>query len=286
MKGRESRMVREWIQRNVVASYILVAYGITWSIALLLALSYHGVISLGIPFGLHYVLPYGPMLSALVLTWVRGGKDSLRGLLGRMSKWRIKPVWIVTAVFSVWVFYIYAALFMLAIGQPWPDLSIFGQVLYLPYLTFLGSWALWIFTYGIGEETGWRGYLLPHLQARYSALVSSLIVSLFWAAWHTPMFLYNENLIALGPVGTVFWVIGLMFGSVLLTWLYNNTEGSILMTAIWHGTFNTFTAATGQAASVTSGIISMLVMVLVVCVVIIYKPKNLSRSERQQEVEL
>ncbi|MFW9789322.1 MAG: hypothetical protein ACFFE1_16745, partial [Candidatus Thorarchaeota archaeon] len=153
-------MVREWIQRNTVASYILLAYGITWSLALILAMSYHGVINLGIPFGLHYLLPYGPMLSALILTWVRDGRDGFRGLLGRMSKWRIKPVWIITAVFSVWVFYIASALMMMVMGQPWPDLSIFSQVMYLPYLTFLGAWALWIFTYGIGEETGWRGYLL------------------------------------------------------------------------------------------------------------------------------
>ncbi|MFW9792792.1 MAG: CPBP family intramembrane glutamic endopeptidase [Candidatus Thorarchaeota archaeon] len=278
-------MVKDWIQRNVVASYILLAYGITWSLAFILVLSYYGVISLGVPWGLHYLLPYGPMLSALILTWARGGGDSLRELLGRMSKWKIRPVWIVTALFSVWVFYIVSAFIMMAIGQPWPDLSVFGQVMYLPYLTFLGSWALWIFTYGIGEETGWRGYLLPYLQARYSALVSALIVGFLWAAWHAPMFLYNENLIALGPIGTLSWVIGLMFGSVLLTWLYNNSEGSVLMTAIWHGTFNTFTAAMGQAASVTSGIISMLVMVLVVIVVIIYKPKNLSRLERQKAVE-
>jgi len=278
-------VVREWIQRNAVASYILLAYGITWSLALVLALSYHGIISLEIPLALHYILPYGPMLSALIVTCVRGGKYGIREILGRMSRWRIKPVWIITALFSVWVFYIASALTMVVIGQPWPDLSVFGQVMYLPYLTFLGAWALWIFTYGIGEETGWRGFLLPHLQTKYSALVSSIIVSFFWALWHAPMFLYNENLIAMGPVGTVFWTIGLMFGSVLLTWLYNNTEGSILMTAIWHGTFNTFSAAAGQAASVTSGIISMLVMVLVVFVVIIYRPKNLSRSEKQQSID-
>jgi membrane protease YdiL (CAAX protease family) len=278
-------MVREWIQRNVIASYILLAYGITWSIALIVALSYHGVIDLGIPLWLHYLLPYGPMLSALILTWVKGGRDSLRDLLGRMSKWRIKPVWIAITLFSLWIFYIASAFMMVIIGLPWPDLSIFGQVMYLPYLTFLGSWVLWIFTYGIGEETGWRGYLLPHIQRKHSALVSALIVSLFWAAWHAPMFLYNENLIAMGPFGTLSWVIGLMFGSVLLTWLYNNSEGSVLMTAIWHGTFNMFTAAMGQAASITSAIISMLVMVLVVIVVFVYKPENLSRLERQKAVE-
>jgi hypothetical protein len=96
------------------------------------------------------------------------------------------------------------------------------------------------------------------------------------------MFLYNENLMSLGLVGTVFWVIGLMFGSVLLTWLYNNSEGSILMTALWHGTYNLFTGAVGQAAGLMAGIISMFVMVWVVLILIIYRPKNLSRRERQR----
>jgi hypothetical protein len=96
------------------------------------------------------------------------------------------------------------------------------------------------------------------------------------------MFLYNENLRAFGPVGTVFWVIGPMFGSVLMTWLYNSSKGSILMTAFWHGTYNTFTAAVGQAAAITSGVITMFVMIWVVLIVIVYRPTNLSRSERQK----
>ncbi len=278
-------MVREWIQRNAVASYVLLAYGITWSLALVLVLSYRGLISIEVPLALQYLLPYGPMLSALIVTWTRSGTEGFREILSRMSKWRIKPIWIIKSLFSVWVFYIASGFVILAMGQPWPDLSIFGQVMYLPYLTFIGSWALWIFTYGIGEETGWRGFLLPNIQTKYNALVSSLIVSIIWAGWHAPMFLYNENLMAMGPIGTLAWTIGLMFGSVLLTWIYNNTEGSILMTAIFHGTFNTFTGAAGQAASVTSGIISMFVMILVVLIVIIYKPKNLSRTERQKGAE-
>ena len=97
------------------------------------------------------------------------------------------------------------------------------------------------------------------------------------------MFLYNENLMALGIIGTLFWFIGLTFGSVLLTWLYNNTRGSILITAIWHGTFNLFTAAAGQAAGTASGIISMFVMIWVVIIVIVYGKENLSRFDRQQK---
>ena len=273
--------MREWIKQRAVVAYVVLAYGMTWMIAIPLALSYHGIIPIDIPLALHYLLPFGPLLSALIMSWILGGSTGLREILGRMSKWRVGLPWIFIAVFSVWGLYLLSGVVLLATGQAWPDIEAFGQVMYLPYLTFIGAWFLWIFTYGIGEETGWRGFLLPHFQAKYSALTSAILVSIIWAGWHIPMFLYNENFIAMGAFGTVFWVIGLMFGSVLLTWLYNSTKGSILMTAIWHGTFNLFTAAVGQAADTTSAIISMFVMVLVVLIVIVYKPKNLSKEDRQ-----
>ncbi len=277
--------MKDWIQRRAVTSYVLLAYGITWLLALPLVLAYNGFLQIGVPFVIQYVLPYGPLLSALIVTWARNGMTGLREIFSRMSKWRIRPIWILTALFSVWVLYFTSVLMLMFMGQPWPDLSVFGEVMYLPYLTFLGSWALWIFTYGIGEETGWRGFLLPQLQTKYNALVSSLILSIIWAGWHIPMFLYNENLMAMGPFGIFGWVIGLMFGAVLMTFIYNNTEGSILMTAIWHGTFNLFTAAVDQAAGVTSGIISMLVMFWAVLIVIVYKPTDLSRLERQRAID-
>ena len=212
------------------------------------------------------------------------GREGISEIFGRIRKWRVRPTWMAIAVGSPWLFYILAGIILAATGQPWPDLSIFGNVQYLPYLTFVGTWLLWILSYGLGEETGWRGFLLPRLQTKYSALTSSLILSLIWASWHAPMFLYHENFIELGLIGTIFWAIGLMFGSVLLTWIYNNNEGSILLTAIWHGTFNLFTGASGQAAAMTSAIITMFVMVLVVLIIIAYKPENLSRIERQTQV--
>ncbi len=151
----------------------------------------------------------------------------------------------------------------------------------LAMLSNCRSISTWIFTFGLGEETGWRGFLLPRLQGKYSALTSSLIVGIIWAGWHSPMFLCNENLRSLGPTGAIFWVIGLMFGATFLTWLYNSSRGNILMTALWHGTYNLFTGAAGQAAGLFAGIISMFVMVWVILIVTIFKPRDLSHSEKQ-----
>ena len=277
-----TRMIQEWIRKRAVAAYVLLAYGITWLITIPLVLSYNGWITLQVPLALHYVLPFGPLLAALIVSRIVGGSTGLRDILGRMSRWNVDPVWFGIAIYSVWGLYLLSSTILLLIGLPVPNLSIFGQVMYMPYLTIIGSWSLWIFTFGIGEETGWRGFLLPHLQTKHNALTSAILVSIIWAGWHIPMFLYNENLMAMGAFGTVFWVVGLIFGSVLLTWLYNSTKGSILMTAIWHGTFNLFTAAAGQAVAMTSAVISMFVMVLVVSIVIYYRSENLSSEERQR----
>jgi membrane protease YdiL (CAAX protease family) len=271
-----------WIQRNAVAAYVILAYGITWLIAFPMAFSYRGIIPMEIPLVLHYILPFGPMLASLIVTKVVMGNRGFKDLLNRMSKWRVGPRWIVIGLFSVWILYLLTNGLLVIMGQPLPDLGAFGQVMYLPYLTTIGAWLLWIFTYGIGEETGWRGFLLPAFQSKYGALRSSFFVSVIWAGWHIPMFIYNENLMAMGLIGSLFWLIGLLFGSVLLTWLYNSTKGSILITAIWHGTFNLFTAAIGQAADSIAGIISMCVMVWVVIIIAIYGRENLSKSEKQQ----
>ncbi|TXT57848.1 MAG: conserved membrane protein of unknown function [Candidatus Thorarchaeota archaeon] len=272
--------MKEWIERKKLGVFVLLAYGITWILALPLILSHLGIISIAIPYSIHYLLPFGPLLAALIATILEDGTERVKGLLHRMVKWKIRPLWIGITLFSVWMMYIGSGLIIVAIGNPWPDINTFGQMQYLPYLNVIVAWLLWIGTYGLGEETGWRGFLLPYLQSKYNALTSSLFLALIWAGWHLPMFLYHENFIMMGPVGTIFWVIGLVFGSVLLTSLYNNTEGSILLVAIWHGTYNLFTAAVGETADLTAGIITMFVMVFVIAIIRRFGSENLSKYER------
>ncbi len=277
---------KSWIKRNPVAAFMGLAYALSWLIAMPLILTYWHIVPLDTNFALHYLVPFGSLLSALIISYVAGGRTGVREILGRMSKWGVRRVWIAVAVFSVWILYLSAGAISVLSGAPWPGLEIYGSVRYMPYLTVAGAWLFWVFTFGIGEETGWRGFLLPRLQSRFRALASAMIVSIIWAGWHTPMFLYNENFMAMGTVGTAFWVIGLMFGSTWLTWLYNSSKGSALMTALWHGTFNLFTGAAAQAASMTSGIITMFVMVWVLLIVVIYRPGNLSKSKRQTQTDI
>ncbi|MEM2109411.1 MAG: CPBP family intramembrane glutamic endopeptidase [Candidatus Odinarchaeota archaeon] len=90
------------------------------------------------------------------------------------------------------------------------------------------------------EEFGWRGYALPRFQAKYSALISSVVLGIIWAVWHFPLnFMYW-----LGPpyeLGLSMFlstVILFIFVSILFTWIYNNTGGSILAALIFHTMLN------------------------------------------------
>jgi membrane protease YdiL (CAAX protease family) len=93
----------------------------------------------------------------------------------------------------------------------------------------------------LGEELGWRGFLLDRLQNKRNALVASLILGIIWTAWHFPLF-YIEGTPQQGMgFGTfVFWLWSLQVVSlsVLTTWVYNNTHRSILSAVLMHFMFN------------------------------------------------
>lgn len=85
-------------------------------------------------------------------------------------------------------------------------------------------------TYALGEETGWRGYALARLQSRHSAVVSTLLLSLAWALWHLPLLVRGPT----GAVDLLGWFGSLLAGSFVLTWLYNESCGSLLAVTLFH----------------------------------------------------
>ncbi|MEZ4559273.1 MAG: CPBP family intramembrane glutamic endopeptidase [Caldilineaceae bacterium] len=79
----------------------------------------------------------------------------------------------------------------------------------------------------ITEETGWRGFALPRLQAQHSALIASLLIGLIWGIWHTPLFFMAG---AQSSYPYVAFVLFAMAESILTTWIFNHTHGSVLLT--------------------------------------------------------
>ncbi|UCF95882.1 MAG: CPBP family intramembrane metalloprotease [Spirochaetaceae bacterium] len=120
------------------------------------------------------------------------------------------------------------------------DLGFKGAAIVL-LLEFLRGFLL---TGGINEESGWRGFALPRLQARCPVIVSAGIVWFFWASWHLPYDIGRGDQIAWILENRILW--NLMV-SIIMVWLYNRTNGSILAPALFHPAMNTF----GNQFSVT-----------------------------------
>jgi membrane protease YdiL (CAAX protease family) len=93
----------------------------------------------------------------------------------------------------------------------------------------------------IAEETGWRGYALPRLLKTKSALISSIIIGVIWGAWHLPISLIpGANFpVPLNPLLFFVFMLSVSIISIVMTWLFNNTGGSLWMCFLYHALLNT-----------------------------------------------
>ena len=265
-----------WVREHQLVTYFALAYAISWIIVAPLIASAQGFIDVPVPFALHYLNDYGPLLAALITTGIANGSEGLGELFRRMVRWRVGLGWVLVAAFSPLVVYGISVGIVVSLGDPPPDLSRLGTITYLPYLGWAG-WVFWILTAGIGEESGWRGYALPKLQSNMSALSATLIVTLFWVGWHLPRFFYYGAYMELGFSVLPLAAHGFLAMSIVLTWLYNSMRGSILMVALFHGGYN-FWAASGGAGGLVTSTIDALFILWAVAVVVVLGPANLSRK--------
>lgn len=112
--------------------------------------------------------------------------------------------------------------------SPWAYVSYGG-------IFFLNSF---LFT-AVLEEPGWRGFLLPRLQSRFSPLLASILVWLPWALWHAPLDISGG--LAHSPMAYLqIRVIFLIPIAIIFTWLFNRSGGNLLSVALFHAGMNTF----------------------------------------------
>jgi membrane protease YdiL (CAAX protease family) len=263
-----------WVKKHPLTNFFVLAYSLSWFVEIPLALQARKIIRDVFPLWFHYLAGYGPLLAALIMTGITRGKEGLQELWSQMTRWRVKPGWWLIAISPLGIYLLATAMLWLIRGQG-IDLVVMGQVDYLPPLG-LAAIPLWILTFGIGEETGWRGFALPRLQKDRSAFSATLLLWVFWAFWHLPLFFYSYT-----PSIIPGMLIGLLAGAITFTWLYNSTNGSVLMTAIWHGLFNYTTGCITCKADTIAAIISTLVMVWAVLIILIFKPTDLSHLDKQ-----
>jgi membrane protease YdiL (CAAX protease family) len=261
--------MREKLRRHRIACYLVITFAVTWCSWLGLAARGQIVTE---QFSAMYLLGLlGPAIGAVATTAVLDGRGGLQALRARMLRARVGLRWwgvalglpraIAAAHYVVVVAY---SVFLLA-PIALPTSSAFGQFVGYPVTNALVLALLVIAINGFGEETGWRGFLLPTLQRRHSAISASLVVAVIWSTWHLPAFLINANYRGLSPAVLPMFFAGILCGSLFLTWLYNRGNQSIALVATWHGVFNMLTgtvAARGSLAAVETTAVMIIAIAL------------------------
>ena len=229
----------------------------------------------------HLAGSLGPMVSAFVVTALVGGSAGVRELVGRVLRWRVGPGWWLVAVAGPAILFLAAAVISRLLFGEWPELGEFGHSKEFAFLGLFPYWVANIVFYGFGEEVGWRGFALPRLQTGRSALFAALILSLFWALWHIPLFWLAMGLKGMGLVGVPGWFFFIVTGSVLLAWIYNSTGGSILIVSVFHGTLDI--AINSPSGPELANVVGALVTIWGLTALVWGGPKNLSRGRLKQE---
>jgi membrane protease YdiL (CAAX protease family) len=225
----DTRPVRSTVlRRHPVAAFFLMTYLMTWALWLPLV-----ILQDRTPPALDLVLRVlgssAPSALAILLVARLHGRAEVRRLLRRLLIARVAVGWYVAivaltalAVVAVWV----STLF--AFPTPVVAVTIPGVLSLFLFSIFPGS--------ALGEELGWRGFALPRLQARRSALAASLIVGPVWGTYHLPLFLLGNPT---RPFALFLpFALSCVIMSVFYTWMYNGTRGSLLLAVLLHAATN------------------------------------------------
>ncbi|MFX1282929.1 MAG: type II CAAX prenyl endopeptidase Rce1 family protein [Promethearchaeota archaeon] len=181
---------------------------------------------------LYFWIPFEPLqiLSAwtpniavlLVVYFILRDKEGLKNLFLGWKKYQLSPIWLLIgfspAIISVLIILVY---YFFGGAPSQVEINWF-------YIIFMILIAL--ITGATGEELGWRGFLQPHLQQKYSPLVSSIIVGLAWGLWHLPLWLTG----IWTDTNLVLYLIKIIAYSIVIGWAFNNTNQSLFLASMFH----------------------------------------------------
>jgi membrane protease YdiL (CAAX protease family) len=232
------------------------------------------------------VAAYSASLAGVILTAIVSGKVGLREMFRRLLIWRTGVGWWVFGLFALGLMFVVSTvLYALFSGSP---LALkLAQPVYMFVPLFIMKFLL---DAGLGEELGWRGFLLPRLQARHNALVSSIIIGVVWGLWHLPLFML-EGMSPTYEFGQAYGVVPALLAytvvvtipwAILFTWFYNNTGGSLLLAFVFHSSQAWFEILRDPDNLIGPYLVyTAILAVTAIVVVFITGPQHLSRKHER-----
>ena len=293
------KTIRAFVERHPVLTYYALTFAISWG-GLLLVIGGPGGIP-GTPEQFERLLPLaipaligGPVTAGLLLTGLVDGRAGYRELFSRLLRWRVGARWWAVALLTAPL--VFAAVHLaLSLTSP---VFIPGILEAGDKVAFLLSNLAGALMVGILEELGWTGFATPRLLARHGVLATGLIVGVLWGAWHLlPQDFWAGGISSGGLPLALFVTVngfGFLLGQlpayrVLMVWVYDRTDGSLLVAILMHASLTACTFIFGPSplaisgvALLTYGLALAAAWWVVVAAVVIANGGHLSRRRARQ----
>lgn len=257
-----STPVSALLRAHPITAFFVLAYLISWTYwMVVLGVMRHDTLAWFVPGA------FGPPLAALAVTGLVDGREGTRAFLKRLLLWRIGARWYILALIGLPALGLVTGLAFRDGTEPISGWSPTAIVTYLAAFSFL------VVLGGGQEEPGWRGFALPRMQESMGTLRASVVLGMLWGLWHLPVFVLIPGYHSAGTGVTsiaisvlVFTAVDAVGQSLLLTWLFNHTRGSILFAVLAHASLNAgqLFVATGRSASIAVSVSFGVVGVVVV----------------------
>jgi uncharacterized protein len=281
------------LARHPLVFFFLIAYAGTWLVTVPVALSTNGVglLPFSIPEGSVFFVSaawvfLGPTLAAFIMTGTTEGRAGIRRLLHRYVLWRVGLRWYLVVLIGPPVIILLVTVLLPG------ALASFQMLAPLDLLLLLVSFPLvLIFGGPLFEEGGWRGFALPRLQRLYGPFVGTLILGILWACWHLPLFWITAWGTPPTILNMVLYIPSVIFMTIVFTWVFNNTKGSLLLAILLHTSFDVLVGPVGlifPAPLVTgySGAVPMLIgSGVTALVLVVFTRGRLGYQHYRQEEE-
>jgi membrane protease YdiL (CAAX protease family) len=227
-----------------------------------------------------------PTLAAFVVTGATEGREGIRRLLRLYVLWRVGLRWYLVVLFGPPLVILLATIVLpgaLASFRTFAPLAPLPLLVSFPLILIFGG--------ALFEEGGWRGFALPRLQRLHGPFVGTLILGILWACWHLPLFWITVWGTPPTIVNMVLYFPSVVFMTVVFTWVFNNTKGSILLAILLHASFDVLVGPVGQlfpAPVVTSygGALPMLIGLGVTAVLLVALTRGELGYQRYRQKEV
>ena len=280
-----------FVQKYPLAAFFLLVFGLTWSFMIVDALGSQGLLPFRLPIPLLIVMGYMPTLAAVIVTGLTKGKAGVRALFSKLLIGRVGIKWYAFAIFGFGAMSVLAIMLSNLLGGSPTSPILSEEMSHFPgRIVMVINIVMLYIVLGLinGEELAWRGFALPRLQAKYNALTSSVILGAIWGLFHLPLF-FTATGSSQADMSFLPFVFSTIILSVLFTWVFNNTRGSVLLAYLFHAATNTWTRVFAIDHSVNphvSQALTGITILIAILIIVTTGAENLSRKTiRIQEEE-